>query len=72
MPLIGWLGLCPGALFAVLLALTDYPVLVQDAVGGVLAGVGMAVELLLGEAMPQPMGPSSWDVRPGSGWGCWV
>lgn len=81
-----------------LLALTDYPVLVQDAVGGardaalffaalvvgfgvlgivagalvsvgvdrvrplwgavggVLAGVGMAVELLLGEAMPQPMG----------------
>lgn len=111
MPLIGWLGLCPGALFAVLLALTDYPVLVQDAVGGardaalffaalvvgfgvlgivagalvsvgvdrvrplwgavggVLAGVGMAVELLLGEAMPQPMGSIFLGCAAGVGLG---
>lgn len=109
--MIGWLGLCPGALFAVLLALTDYPVLVQDvvggardaalffaalvvgfgvlgivagalvsvgvdrvrplwgAVGGVLAGVGMAVELLLGEAMPQPMGAIFLGCAAGVGLG---
>lgn len=62
----GILGVVAGALVSVGI---DHVRPLWGAVGGVLAGVGMAAELLLGEAVPQPVGAIFLGCAAGAGLG---